>query len=498
MNVRSGHEALRTMLNPKRVAVIGVSREGFGFGRGILLSLMAMKFDGELFPVNPRGGEIAGMTIYETVDAIPCPIDFAVIAVPASQVPQALEECRLKGAAGAEILSSGFDETGTDEGRILGDRLREVVGRGIRVLGPNCFGVYSPSCGLTMLPGPDLSREPGNVAFVSQSGGMSIDLAHMGKWKGIRFSAVVSFGNGIDVRETELLEYFRDDPATGVIGMYMEGVERGGDFFRTLRGASEKKPVVICKGGLSEAGGRAVASHTASMGGSRVIWESMFRQCNIIQAKNIGELSDALLALTMLPRRSYRGAAIIGGGGALGVAAADAAEALGMVIPPLEEGIRDAIDPLLPRPGSSSRNPIDIANPYVSPDNIRRIMIEASRDERIDIHVIIQLLYHYGALAATLGRDSVKGLVPFRELADAVSGAVSATGKPAVLVIPNFKRGAEALDIEEAMRETRREFLARGIPVFDELEEALFAVSCVSLWCGRRMRRGGDSVPTPR
>jgi len=482
--------SIHRMLNPVSVAVVGVSKEGFGFGKGILLSLLAMKFSGKLYPVNPKGGEIAGLAIYPSVEEIPGRIDFAIIAVPAPMVPAALESCRKKGAAGAEILSSGFDEAGTAEGHELAARLREIIDRGMRVIGPNCFGIYNPRCGLTMLPGPDLSREPGNVAFISQSGGMSIDLSHMGKWKGIKFSAVVSYGNGIDLRESELLEYFNRDPDTDVIGMYIEGVQDGRRFFDSLKEASACKPVVVLKGGLSEAGGRAVESHTASMGGKSVLWESLLKQCNAVQVKNIRELGDTLLAMTLIPPGRYRGISIVGGGGALGVAAADAAESLGMVIPALKDPVRDAVYALLPKPGSSARNPIDIANPFVSPDFIRRILVETARDERIDIQVIIQLLYHYKSLAVSLGMASVKDCVPVKELADAVRSAVDETGKPAVMVMPNFKRHEEDIAVEEVMRLARKEFLQRRIPVFDELEDALVSVDHLSRWHEKKRERG--------
>ena len=148
---------LDRIFEPRGIAVVGVSAEGFGFGRGIFLSLMAIGYEGKLYPVNKRGGSIGGLDIYPSIEAIPDKIDFAIISVPAQFVPSALEACRVKGALGAEILSSGFSETGTPEGIALEEELRTVAGRGIRVIGPNCFGIYCPKSGLTMLPGPDLS-----------------------------------------------------------------------------------------------------------------------------------------------------------------------------------------------------------------------------------------------------------------------------------------------------------------------------------------------------
>ncbi len=473
------------IFHPRRVAVLGVSQEGFGFGRAITSSLLAIGFDGEIFPVNPRGGETLGLKVYRSVDEIPGGIDFAVITLPAKLVPGALEECRQKGAAGAEILSAGFRETGTPEGMALEEDIKSVSRRGIRVIGPNCFGIYCPRSGLTLIPGPDLSRESGGVAFLSQSGGMSIDFAHLGGSRGLRFSKVVSYGNGADLREIELLRYLGDDPETGVIAMYIEGVENGREFFRTLREVSERKPVIIYKGGLSDAGRRAVASHTASMGGTRNIWESMLRQCNAVQVYDLEEMTDACLAFTMLPGKAYRGLTVAGGGGALGVAAADYAEAFGLAIPPLRADLQESILPLLPRPGSSASNPIDVANPFVPPETLKQMLSISAGDANIDIQVLIQLLYHYKSLTGVLGAASVRDITPSALIADAASDVVKETGTPLVMVLPNPKRDADSIEVEQVTRETKLALLRKGVPVFDGLREAMRAIGSVSRYHAR-------------
>jgi len=478
-------EDLDRMFAPASMAIIGVSSEGFGFGRGIFLSHLAIGYAGKLYPVNRNGGSIEGMTIYPSIEAIPDKIDFAIIAVPAKHVTSALEACRIKGAVGAEVLSSGFSETGTPEGVALEEELRTVAGRGIRVLGPNCFGIYCPSSGLTMLPGPDLSREPGGVALLSQSGGLSIDFGYMGKWRGIRFSKVVSFGNGCDLRETEMLRYLYYDPQTKVICMYIEGVSDGREFLVALRESASKKPVVIIKGGLSDAGSRAAASHTASLGGKRIIWEAALRQCNATQVENLEEMIDAALAFSLLPLREYSSCSIVGGGGALGIAAADAAESLGMTVPPLRKDLQAAIMEVLPKPGSSATNPIDIANPFVKPEHIREILLRASEDENVDIHIVVQLLYHYKSIQMSMGL-SMREITPYKELAKACYEAMSIGGKPVVLVLPNIRQDEDDIGIEEINRETRRLFTEAGMPVFDDVKNALRAIASVSRYYRRR------------
>jgi acyl-CoA synthetase (NDP forming) len=477
---------LDRIFEPRNIAIVGVSSEGFGFGRGILLAHRSIGYEGKLYPVNKRGGSIEGMKIYPSIESIPDKIDFAIITVPAHLVPSALEACRIKGAVGAEVLSSGFSEIGTPEGIALEEELRTAAGRGIRVLGPNCFGIYCPKSGLTMLPGPDLSRKPGGVALLSQSGGLSIDFSYMGKWKGIYFSKVVSFGNGCDLRETEMLHYLRHDTETKVICMYIEGVSDGRDFFTALKEAAAEKPVIVIKGGLSESGSRAAASHTASLGGQRAIWEAALKQCHVTQVENLEEMSDAALAFSLLPAQEYKGCSVMGGGGALGIAAADAAESFGIKVPSLRKDLQAAILEVLPKPGSSATNPIDIANPYVQPESIRKILLRASEDENIDFHIVIQLLYHYKSLQLAMGGVKLRDITPYKELAKTCREAMDIGKKPVVLVLPNVRQGEDDIEIEEVNRETRHLFTEAGIPVFDNVKNALSAMASVSRYYRHR------------
>ncbi len=471
------------IFHPQRLAIIGVSAEegGVGFGSGMFRAITAMGFEGEIFPVNPRGGTIAGLNICKRVEDIPGNLDFAIITVAARLVPEVLEACLEKGAAGVEILSSGFSELGTTEGKDLENQIRQIAARGIRVIGPNCFGIYCPKSGLTLLPGPDLSRQSGPVAFLSQSGGMAIDFAHTGKWMGIQFSKVVSFGNGADLRETDLLRYLADDPETHVISMYIEGVKDGDAFFREIRAATRRKPVIVYKGGLSLAGQRTVASHTASMGGSRIIWQSILKQVHAIQVQDTEELAQTSLAFALLPQKTFKGLSLVGGGGALGVTACDTAETHGIEIPPLSADLQMRIANFLPKPGSSAINPIDVANPFVPPQALKEILRITAEDTRIDLQIIVSLLFHYKTIARMLGKP-VAEVTPYRELAQAVRAVVDETGKPIIAVFPNAKKGVDDLDITEMIALARREFLDRGLPVFDELHDAIRAIGHINTY----------------
>lgn len=478
------------IFHPRKIAIVGVSAEegAASFGRGMFKSINAIGYEGEIFLVNPKGGNLEGKEIYRQVDDIPEGFDFAIIAVAAKYVPAVLESCLKKGAAGAEILSSGFSELGTAEGNDLEEKIKEIAAGGIRVIGPNCFGIYCPRSGLTLLPGPDLSRQSGPVAFLAQSGGMSIDFAHTGKWMGLLFSKMISFGNGADLRETELLQYLASDPETRVIAMYVEGVKDGDAFFREIKAAAAQKPVIVYKGGLSQAGQRAVASHTASLGGNRVIWQSILNQVNACQVQDMTEMAQASLAFSLLPPKTYKKISVLGGGGALGVTTCDITESFGIEIPQLPHALQSKIENLLPKPGSSGKNPIDVANPFISPKTLKEVLRITAEDDRIELQMLISLLFHFKTLTYTTGIPVTK-VTPYQELAEAIHSTVRETGKPVVLVLPNPKRGVADLDITEMLALARKEFLDRGIPVFDEIYDAVRALGHVNTYYERRAGR---------
>jgi acyl-CoA synthetase (NDP forming) len=483
---KAAKQQLERIFHPKRLAVIGVSGENsFGFGSRTILTLLSFGYKGELYPVNPKGGTIAGLKIYKSLEEISGELDLAIIAIPAPLVPEALEACRKKGVTGAEILSAGFKELGTPEGKALEEEIKGIARKGIRVIGPNCFGIYCPAGGLTIPPGADFPGESGPVAFLAQSGGMAGDFVLNSKCLGLRFSKVVSFGNGVDLRETELLQYLRDDPETKVICMYIEGVDDGRAFLKVLKEVTAKKPVIIYKGGLSKSGQRAVVSHTASLGGSRQIWESMMRQANAVQVNNSWEMAQASLAFVQLPERVFKRITVVGGGGALGVTGGDTAESFGIELPILPTDTQEQIMAILPKPGSSASNPIDAANPGVPPEILKEVLLKAGAVEKIDLQILIQLLYIYQSFHRK-GEMTLEEVTPYIKLAEVVKEVENQTSKPVVLFLPNSRRDLEDLDIEEVRRKAIRLFFEKKILTFENLADAFKAIDRVSHYYGRR------------
>ncbi len=261
---------------PKSIAVIGASSDSEKERKsGWLGRLLQFGFKGRIYPINPKVKEILGIKAFPSIGEVPDSLDYVVMAIPRHLVPASLNECVSKGVKVVHIYTAGFSETGTREGIQLQKELEEIIQTGhTRVIGPNCMGVYCPSGGLSF----DIRfpKEKGSITFISQTGVGGRRLISLATGRGLRFSKAVSYGNAIDLNVTEFLEYAVSDPETGLILLYVEGLTDGRRFFNLLREC--RKPVVLLKAGLSESGSGAVASHTASLAGSRQVWEALFRQ----------------------------------------------------------------------------------------------------------------------------------------------------------------------------------------------------------------------------
>ncbi|MEM1749081.1 MAG: CoA-binding protein, partial [Sulfolobales archaeon] len=289
---------------PNSVAVVGASRDPSKVGYQLLYNLIS-KYKGRVYPINPHVSEVLGLKAYPRITSVPDDIDLAVISVPASTVPSVMEDCSLKGVKNVIVISAGFKELGTVEG-IEGERkIVEIAKKfGMRVIGPNCMGVYVPKIGLnTTFLNPDRMDFPehGNISFISQSGAFGIAVLDWAAMRGIGISKFVSLGNKCDVDESDMLDYLVGDEDTQVITMYIEGVEVGRRFIKSLKSTTPVKPVVILKAGRSEEGVRAIASHTGSLAGADIVYDAAFKQCGVLRAYGMDELFDMALSLSLQP-----------------------------------------------------------------------------------------------------------------------------------------------------------------------------------------------------
>ncbi len=354
-------EAIEALFNPRSIAIIGASRNPQKPGYQVLYNLK-QKYKGRIYPVNPNADKILGLKAYPSILEVPDEVDLAVIVIPAEKVPKAAEECGEKGVKTLIVISGGFKEVGP-KGAKLEEQLVSIVKKyEMRLLGPNVVGVYVPKTGVnTTFINPERQGFPehGPIAFLSQSGAFGIAILDWATMRGIGISKFVSLGNKADIDEADLLEYLVEDEDTRVITMYIEGVEKGKRFMEALRRTTPIKPVIALKSGRTEAGSRAIASHTGSLAGADKVYDAVFKQTGVIRAYGMEELFDMATALALQPPARGNKVAILTVGGGSGVMATDACIELGLNVPKLSENTEEKLRKIL-LPIASPHNPVDV------------------------------------------------------------------------------------------------------------------------------------------
>ncbi len=373
---------VEVFFKPRGIAVIGASRDPEKPGHVILYNLRN-SFNGPVYPVNPRADVILGMKAYPSILEVPDPVDLAVIAVPAPIVPRVVEEAGKRGVDGVIVISGGFREVGP-EGAALEKKVLEIIRKyGMRMIGPNCIGVYSPPAGINAtFFDPQRQGLPGSgpIAFLSQSGALGAAMLDWAEMRGIGVSRFVSLGNKADVDESDLLTYLKKDDATQSIALYIEGVEDGKRFREALEDTTPHKPIVALKAGRSEAGARAAASHTGSLAGSYRVYEAVFRQTGVILANTPAEMFDLAMALALQPPMQGNRVGIVTVGGGSGVMATDAAEVLGLKVPEFSSTTQSKLRRIL-LPIASPRNPVDVTGSAVDEHLLESLRVVAESGE---------------------------------------------------------------------------------------------------------------------
>ncbi|MCK9274733.1 MAG: CoA-binding protein [Syntrophales bacterium] len=349
---------LDCIFKPRSIAVIGASDNSKKWGYQMIARPLQTGFKGSIYPVNTQKKEILGLPVYSNIKDVPGNVDLAVITTPSRSVPDLLRECALKGIKGAVVITAGFAEVG-ETGRILENEMVKAAQESkIRVIGPNCMGIWSSAARLSLcFPSAPKS---GPMAFISQSGTFGGALANIANEKGYGLSKFVSIGNQADLEAADYIQYLASDDDTKVIILYLEGLKDGRRFFDVAKEVSRKKPIVVYKAGRSKAGARATMSHTASIAGSEKVFDSMCRQAGIIRVQEAFHLFEVAEALALLPLPSGNRVAILGSGGQ-GVVGTDACSALGLELPELDQKTSEAITSLLPAHAPQAKNPVDFA-----------------------------------------------------------------------------------------------------------------------------------------
>lgn len=345
---------------PRNVAVVGASDQPLSAGYHFLKHLLDLGFSGDIYAVNPKKDSILGVKSYPGLKDVPGEVDLVICCVSTDRVLPLLNECKLKNVKVVHLFTARLGETGRPQALELEKQIKVCADQlGINLLGPNCMGIYCPESKLSF--GYEMPMEPGNIGVVFQSGGAAGLLVQDGALLGLRFSKVISYGNALQIDESDILDYLSNDAKTGIIAAYFEGIRDGQKFMTSLKAAAQKKPVIAIKGGRSKSGIRAVASHTAAIAGANNIWDTAFAQAGVIQVKDIDEMMDLLCLFDMLPPVEGNRVGVIGGGGGKCIIAADLAEEAGLSVPPLSMEIREKLKDIVPALWDWLGNPVDFS-----------------------------------------------------------------------------------------------------------------------------------------
>jgi acyl-CoA synthetase (NDP forming) len=470
---RKIHRALEVMTHPKSIAVIGATRTHSEGSPGMFACIDAFGYPGELYPINPKADEILGHKAYPTLSAIGNPVDLVVITVPAPYVPAALRDCVASGSKNIHIFSSGFKETGEEDGIRLQQEIETIAKEGgLHIVGPNCMGLYVPAARLVTWV--NVSDQSGPVAFISQSGGNAQDYtAYASEKLGVHFSKVFSYGNALTLDSTDFLEYLETDDETKIITMYLEGVKDGRRLLELVTRINKIKPVVIIKAGLTESGARAVASHTGSLAGGEKIWDAFFRQTGAIRVESLEEMAEVTCAFQRLGKTTGRGVAVIGTGGGVGVAAADACARVGLNLAPFSDDLMVKLRKFIPPAGNMIRNPIDAHLILTEPELLGKTLEMLSAQPELNMFIIS---LHMDWLFSR-GQGEIS-----QRITDyiATEAAKHTSGKPLVVSLRQYNPNT---NIRKNMEEVKKRLRSAGVPFYEGIPRAAAALANIVKYC---------------
>ncbi|MFA7149682.1 MAG: acetate--CoA ligase family protein [Candidatus Methanomethylophilaceae archaeon] len=440
---------MKGFFHPYSVAVIGASADASKVGGMILRNLISSGYSGDVYPVNIKGGTIQGLQAYTSVDLIKKGVDLAVISLKPQFVLGEIDKLGKKGTRNVIIITAGFKEEGT-QGREMENSILETAKKyGMRVIGPNCFGIMDTSENLNTTFS-SLFPIRGNMALISQSGAVGATMLDWSLQSNIGISKFVSLGNKMDVTESELLAYLKDDTATKVIGLYSESISDGSAFVRSAEALKGKKPMVILKAGRTSAGSKAASSHTGALAGVDSVYDILFRKLNIVRVNDLDEFFDALSVFSLCDEMKNDGIVIVSNAGGLGVMAADACASNRYIsVAELSRGTIERIRDEIPT-AASVANPIDLRGDAKS-DYFGKAIRIASEDPRVGGIVVLS------SPLDTIDLDSV---------ADTLIDIKGSVGVP---IVVSFAGGAVCERAASVLR-------SKGIPTFSSPERAVGAL----------------------
>jgi len=451
------------MFNPRSIAVVGASGAVYNPATIIFLNnLILFGYKGKIYPINPNVEEVSGLKTYPTILDVPGPVDHVISGVKASMVPALLKQCIIKGVSTLHLYTAGFAETGDDERcGLQQDIVTTARDSGVRILGPNCMGIYSPKVGISFCP--DFPKEPGSVGFISQSGSYSLLVVRAASARGVRFSKMVSYGNACDVDECDLIEYLGGDDETKIIAAYMEGTRDGSRLRRVLTKAAAQKPVIIIKKGHTEAGKRGASSHTGAMAGDDKTWDAVIRQAGAIRVDDFEELIDLLTTFQFFKLPKSKKAVLIGIGGGPSVRSADDCERAGLILHHIPDKIVQELRKTVQVAGSMLRNPVDVGAYHMDWNHVIETLSAWSENDMFiwQIAPDIEPFPNEGFYRQFCLDQRAKFIEHFVK-----------SGKPVAVVVHMVER-REALDI---LHTTRELCIKHGVPFYTSVYSAARAI----------------------
>ena len=452
--------SIQGFFNPESIAIVGASARKGKVGSEILACVIRGGFAGAIYPVNPKGGQIEGLTCYASLSDIGNTPGLVVVAVPAKAVPDVMRQCAAVGTQYVVIISAGFREAGK-EGEELEKTVADIARRGgIRIVGPNCLGLMCTSSKLNASFGGDLPLK-GGIGYLSQSGSILSAILDMANADDVGFSKLVSIGNKVDVDELEMLKAFGRDAETRVIAGYLETISDGDAFVREAENISHEKPILLMKSGETLAGARAASSHTGSLAQMQAAYESVFARAGIIRCNSIKAQFDYARALASQPLPEGPNVAVIANAGGAGIMAVDAVERQGLTLAEFTETTHAALRDGLPAEAHVD-NPVDVLGDALS-DRYEVALQAVLADP--NVHIVLCLLTPHA-------------MTECNPTAEMIVKAVATTGKP---VLASFL-GARRMD--EAVKILR----LAGIPQYDSPESAVAAMAAMSDYARWRRR----------
>jgi len=365
------------------VAVIGASTRKGSIGRETLHNILLAEFNGKVFPVNPKASVIHSIKAYSTILDVPDAVDLAIVIVPKEAVKEVVVQCGEKGVKGLVVISAGFSEVGPEGKQRELEVLRVVQEHGMRMIGPNCFGVLNtdPEVSLNATFGKTFPRR-GRIGFITQSGAMGEAIMSIARELGLGFSFVASIGNKADISSNDMLEYFKDDPDTDIILMYLENFGNPRNFTVIAREVSRRKPIVAVKSGRTKLGAKAASSHTGALAGLDVGVDALFEQTGVMRVDTIEELFDVAMALSTQPIPRSNRVVVVTNAGGPGILATDALINNGMEMPPLSAPTITELRKFIPAEASFS-NPLDMIA-GAGGEEFRKTLDIVKNDDRYD------------------------------------------------------------------------------------------------------------------